>query len=205
MNLPPKRRGLGNPYGSRCTTTDPVPAAKPDLRKYPVPRRKPAPEGTTPAERMAYRVELRRNRPDVTYWRTEHGVCDRDGDTVTYTGACQREGCRAWFRVERTPADVNARWPSFCSQGCREIHEGTTARRRDRKLRSGGTDGSKRPKYREFNPEGMPIFDAVELAETIVKGPPNDKGWDRWASDKTYDAALAYLEEYERESASYRS
>ncbi|MCO1659681.1 hypothetical protein [Pseudonocardia humida] len=205
MKLPPKRRGLGNPFGARCTTTAPVPASKPDLRKYPVPRRKPAPEGTTPGERLAFRSHLRVTRPDVTRWRTEHGVCDRDGDTVTYTGECQRAGCGSWFSVQRCPADVNARWPGFCSEDCREIHQATGARRRDRKFRAGETSGARRPKYREFDPSSMTILEAVDLAERIVCGPPRGVGLDRWATDRAYGLAADYLEAYERESASYRS
>ena len=200
-----KHRRLKNAYGSRGVTSEPRPATKPDLRRYRVRKYAGAPEDATGPERREYRVNLRRNRPNETRWRTEHGVCDRVGDVVTYTGECQR--CSRWFAVDRRPAQdggplVIGSWPEFCSDDCREIHQSTLNRRNARRRRAGETNGSKRPQYREFDPEGMRPEDAYTLAQRIVD-PPEGKG-DRWATPTATAAAWRYIEEFDAETEAWQ-
>lgn len=200
---PPSRRDLKNKYGAKATTTVPVPATKPDLRKYPKPRREPAPPETTPAERREFRSRLRTHRPHETKWRLNNGgVCDQVGDVVTATLPC--EHCGAWFSVQRSPASVRGRWPQYCTEDCREIHQAIRQRKQSRKVRSGGTSGAKKPRYTTFEPETMTVLAAHEYAETLVNGPPDGR-WDRWATPKALDLAAAHLEDYDRESESYAS
>jgi hypothetical protein len=162
--------------------------------------RKRAPADATPEQRKAYAVNRRLTKPDVARWRVKHGVCDQDGDVITATLQCQRDRCGAWYSVQRSPATVKGSWPRFCSQDCREGHQAIGRRRSSRKVRHGETSGAKKPVHSTFRPDTMPIYEAAELAETIVKGPGRFGRFDRWATGKVYEAAASYLDEYDRET-----
>jgi hypothetical protein len=145
------------------------------MRKYPKKRKTVDPSTLTSAERKRFAILARYTRPEHTRWRVTHGVCDRFGADVTvYTGECQRPGCGKWFRVERRPADVKARWPLYCSETCREHVSGTKRRRNARKIRSGETSGKKRAQVHRFDPDKveLPYWAAMEIVQNKVTATP---------------------------------
>lgn len=182
-----------NRPGVRATTTDPVPADRPDLRHYPKRKTSVDLSEIPVADRVRFARWRDLTRPIHTRWRTTHGVCDRFGDVVTvYTGACQRHGCSGWFLVERTPAGVNARWPSYCSQACRSLALGVARRRGARRLRTGQTDGRRRPDVATFDPddEPLPYWRALDVVQSRVTSTPT-----------AYRQASAWLNEVETEQS----
>ena len=224
---PPSRQGLGNPWRSKVTTTDAVPACKPDLRRYPLRRKDAVPAAGSPAERRTAWVRYRSTLPPVRRWRTDHGVvdqacgqglpapeghvCDGTCGTKTYTGRCQRDGCksggtcghpgcRGYFSVQR-PAQYAAPWPHYCSDACRAIADGVANRRASKRVRTGETSGKRSPKaidyvHKSFDPDAP---GAWELAYDICIATVKEEDWHRWASDEVWRAAEDYLAACEAE------
>jgi hypothetical protein len=183
-----------NPQGARAETSAPVLVDKPDLRRWNRGQRT-VPEDLTPADRIAYASARRRNRPEVTRWRTAIGYVEQTGDTQVYYAPCQR--CKRWFSVTRTWSVANAKasWPEYCSDTCRDIVDSTNKRRGARRVRNGETSGrkAKRIQVRSFDPEGP---EAWWTAQDIVNE-------DVTSTPTAYRAAADYLDSLESESLTW--
>ncbi|RTL66818.1 MAG: hypothetical protein EKK42_15630 [Pseudonocardiaceae bacterium] len=185
-----------NARGSRVETTEPEPAERPDLRRYPVKRRTIDPSELTSADKIRY-VRMRNlTRPPHTRWRTKNGVVDRFGNiALIYTGECQH--CLKWFSVERWPATITGKWPADCSDECRSDAGALRNRRNARKMRSGETSGRRKPVHTSFDPDAL---GAWELAYEIVNQAPRSGRADTWATPTVWAAATACLDREEKAS-----